>query len=134
MKQPLRAVVIGAGWAGEGQTKALRYAGVEVVAICAHQSAVVQQVADRLSVAQTSADWRQRLETVCPDIVALATPAVLRTEVVEIVADLGCHLLVEFPHWLPRPAKPVTSTSECKRQKLNTLRPPPTVTIRPMCG
>ena len=62
MKPPLRAVIIGAGWAGEGQTKALRYAGVEVVAICAHQSAVVQQVADRLSVAQTSADWRQRLE------------------------------------------------------------------------
>ena len=46
MKQPLRTVVIGAGWAGEGQTKALRYAGVEVVAICARQSAVVQQVAD----------------------------------------------------------------------------------------
>ena len=97
MKQPLRAVIIGAGWAGEGQTKALRYAGAEVVAICARQSVVVQQVADRLSVAQASTDWRQTLETVCPDIVALATPAVLRTEVVEMAADLGCHLLVEKP-------------------------------------
>ena len=56
MKQPLRAVVIGAGWAGEGHTKALRYAGVEVVVICARQSVVVQQVADRLSVAQASTD------------------------------------------------------------------------------
>ena len=97
MKPPLRAVIIGAGWAGEGHTKALRYAGVEVVAICARQSVVVQQVADRLSVAQASTDWRQTLETVCPDIVALATPAVLRTEVVEMAADLGCHLLVEKP-------------------------------------
>ena len=47
--------------------------------------------------AQASADWRQTLETVCPDIVALATLAVLRTEVVEIAAGLGCHLLVEKP-------------------------------------
>ena len=97
MKHPLRAVIIGAGWAGEGHTKALRYAGVEVVAICARQSAAVQQVANRLSVAQASTDWRQTLQTVCPDIVALATPAVLRTEVVEMAADLGCHLLVEKP-------------------------------------
>ncbi len=78
-------------------TKALRYAGVAVVAICARQAAVVQQVADRLSVAQASTDWRQTLQTVCPDIVALATPAVLRTEVVEMAAGLGCHLLVEKP-------------------------------------
>ena len=47
--------------------------------------------------AQTSADWRQRLETVCPDIVALATPAVLRSEVDEMAAGLGCQLLVEKP-------------------------------------
>ena len=33
--QPLRAVVIGAGWAGEGHTRALQACGIEVVAICA---------------------------------------------------------------------------------------------------
>ena len=98
MKQPLRVAIIGAGSAGEGHTKALCYAGgVEVVAICARQSAAVQQVADRLFLAQASTDWRQRLETACPDIVALATPAVLRSQVVEMAADLGCHLLVEKP-------------------------------------
>ena len=97
MKQPLRVVIIGAGSAGEEPTKALCYAGVEVVAICARQSAAVQQVADRLFLAQASTDCRQRLETACPDIVALATPAVLRSQVVEMATDLGCHLLVEKP-------------------------------------
>ena len=97
MKQPLRVVIIGAGSAGEEHTKALCYAGVEVVAICARQSAAVQQVADRLFLAQASTDCRQRLETACPDIVALATPAVLRSQVVEMATDLGCHLLVEKP-------------------------------------
>lgn len=32
MSKQLRAVVVGAGWAGEGHTKALRWCGVEVAA------------------------------------------------------------------------------------------------------
>ena len=61
---------------------------------------VNQQSSNRwpiVKVAQASTDWQQTLETVGPDIVALATPAVLRSEVVEMAADLGCHLLVEKP-------------------------------------
>lgn len=41
MTKPLRAIVVGAGSAGEGHTLALRQTGVEVVAICARQQAVV---------------------------------------------------------------------------------------------
>jgi predicted dehydrogenase len=51
MSNRLRAVVVGAGWAGEGHTKALQWCGVEVVAICGRQQAVVQEVANRLGVA-----------------------------------------------------------------------------------
>jgi len=45
--RPLRAVVLGAGWTGEGHAKALTWCGVEVAAICARQPGVVRQVADR---------------------------------------------------------------------------------------
>jgi predicted dehydrogenase len=93
----LRAVVIGAGWAGEGHTNALRYCGVEVVAICARQADVVQSVADRLDVPIASTDWRQTLATVQPDIVALATPASLRGDVVEVANEQGSHLLCDKP-------------------------------------
>jgi predicted dehydrogenase len=96
-KKQLRAIVIGAGFAGEGHTLALRHAGVEVVTICARQPAVVQAVADRLAIPQTSTDWRHALETVKPDIVALATPAALRAEVVEAATELGCHLFCDKP-------------------------------------
>jgi predicted dehydrogenase len=42
MSDKVRAVVIGAGWAGEGHVVALRRCGVEVVAICAREPEVVQ--------------------------------------------------------------------------------------------
>src|SRR5437764_5048583 len=94
-KKQLRAIVVGAGFAGEGHTLALRHVGVDVVAICARQPAVVQAVADRLAVPEVSIDWRHTLETVKPDIVALATPASLRGEVVEAATALGCHLFCD---------------------------------------
>ncbi|RIK34411.1 MAG: hypothetical protein DCC57_24340 [Chloroflexi bacterium] len=93
----LKAVVIGAGWAGEGHTNALRSCGVEVAAICARQQDVVQDVANRLNVPEASTDWRQTLATIRPEIVALATPASLRHEVVEVATALGCHLFCDKP-------------------------------------
>ena len=93
----LKAIVIGAGWAGEGHTRALQHCGVEVVAICARKEKVVQEVAARLDVPQASTNWRRTLDKVKPDIVSLATPATLRTEVVEEATRMGCHLLCDKP-------------------------------------
>ena len=93
----LRAVVIGAGWAGEGHTKALQHYGVDVVAICARKADVVQKVASQLGIAEASTDWKKSLLEIKPDIVALTTPAILRTEVIELAAQLGSHLLCEKP-------------------------------------
>ena len=97
MGPTLRAVVIGAGYAGEGHTRALRHAGVEVVALCARQPEVVQAVAERLGVPAASTNWRRTLAHVRPDIVALATPAALRGEVVEAAAAQGSHLYCDKP-------------------------------------
>jgi len=97
MKSKLRAVIVGAGWAGEGHTKALQHYGVDVVAICARKADVVQKVASRLGIPEASIDWRRSLLEIKPDIVALTTPAILRTEVIELAAELGCHILCEKP-------------------------------------
>ena len=55
-QRKLRAVVIGAGWAGEGHTVALQHCGVEVVSVCARNEEVVRAVAERLGVADASID------------------------------------------------------------------------------
>ena len=93
----LKAVVVGAGWAGEGHTKALQHYGVDVVAICARKMDVVQKVASRLGIPEASTDWHKSLLAIKPDIVALTTPAILRTEVIELAAQLGCHILCDKP-------------------------------------
>ena len=95
--ESLQAVVIGAGWAGEGHTRALRHCGVDVHTICARQMDVVRAVADRLDVPHASTDWRATLESTKPDIVALATPASLRRDVIEAAAALGAHVYCDKP-------------------------------------
>jgi predicted dehydrogenase len=95
--QTLRAIVIGAGWAGEGHTAALRHAGVDVVALCARDPENTAAVAERLGIGQVSTDWQATLEAERPDIVALATPASLRRPVVEAASARGCHIYCDKP-------------------------------------
>lgn len=97
MRTQPRAVVIGAGFAGEGHARALRHSGVAVSAICARQPRVVRAVADRLGIPEASTDWHRTLERTRPDIVALATPASLRGEVIAVAAELGCHVFCDKP-------------------------------------
>jgi predicted dehydrogenase len=94
---PLRAVVVGAGFAGEGHTTAMRYAGVEVVAICARQPDVVRAVAGRLEIAQASTDWHATLERERPDVVCIGTPGGVRDEVIDTAARIGAHVYCDKP-------------------------------------
>lgn len=97
MDKKLTAVVVGAGWSAEGHTKAFQHYGVEVLAICARKPDIVQKVASGLDVPDASIDWRKSLLEHKPDIVAVTTPAILRTEVIELAVELGCHIICEKP-------------------------------------
>lgn len=94
---PLRAIVIGAGWAGEGHSKALRAAGVEVVALCGRTPEPAQALAQKLGIAAVRLDWRAALQDLQPDIVAIATPGHLHAEMVVAAAKVGCHIVCEKP-------------------------------------
>ena len=97
MGMRLRAVVVGAGWAGEGHTLALRDTGVEVVAICARNAEVVGKVAERLGVPEGSTDWREAIARLRPEIVAIGTPGSVRRGVVEAAVAVGAHILCDKP-------------------------------------
>jgi predicted dehydrogenase len=94
---PLRAVVIGTGWAGEGHTQALRAAGVDVVAICGRRAEVAQAVASRLKIPEVQLDWRNALSELKPDIVAIATPGGPHREMTEAAALEGCYIFCDKP-------------------------------------
>src|SRR5688500_8246824 len=96
-RKPLTAIVIGAGFAGEGHTIALRECGVDVQAICSRTPSAVQAMADKLGVPTPSTDWRQTLDEIKPDIVAIATPGGTHEEMVVAALERGCHLYCDKP-------------------------------------
>ncbi len=93
----LRAVVIGAGWAGEGHVVGLRDAGVDVVALCGRTPEPARQRAAQLGVAEVRFDWRAAIEEFRPDIVSIGVPAAPHREMAEFAAQAGCHLVCEKP-------------------------------------
>lgn len=93
----LRAVVIGAGWAGEGHTLGLRNAGVEVVALCGRSPEPARAKAAQLGVPAARFDWHAALEEFRPDIVSIATPGDAHRAIAEHAAALGCHIVCDKP-------------------------------------
>jgi predicted dehydrogenase len=90
-------MVVGAGFAGEGHTIALREYGVEIEALCARTPSAVQAMAEKLGVPRASVDWRQTLDEIKPEIVAVATPAGAHAEVIEAALERGCHVYSDKP-------------------------------------
>lgn len=97
MSQPLRALVLGSGYAGKGHTQALRAVGVEVIGMAARTATVVKQVAAELSILHAYADWRQALAELQPDIVAVGTPGGAHYEPIMAALAQGCHLFCDKP-------------------------------------
>ena len=93
----LTAVVIGAGWAAEGHVRALRSAGVDVIALCGRTVDVTRAVAERLGVREARFDWPSCLEELHPDIVTIATPADSHADLAISAAAAGCHVYCEKP-------------------------------------
>jgi predicted dehydrogenase len=93
----IRAVVIGAGWAGEGHIIGLRDAGVEVVALFGRTPEPTYQRAAQLGITDVGFDWRAGLEELRPEIVSIATPADSHRSIAEFAAELGCHVVCEKP-------------------------------------
>jgi len=93
----LRAMVVGAGSAGEGHAMALRQAGAEVVAIASRTASVVGALAARLGIPVASTDWRATLRELRPDIVAVATPGDSHAAIIDEALAAGAHLYVDKP-------------------------------------
>jgi len=92
----MKAVVVGTGWAGEGHTRALRYAGAEVAAIVGRTAEMVEKVAARLGT-QGFLSLEECIEKVRPDIVAVAVPAQVHQQFVNTALEHGCHVICEKP-------------------------------------
>jgi predicted dehydrogenase len=93
----LRAVVIGAGFAGEGHSVALQQSGVTVEAMCARTASSVEAMATKLGIPHASTGWRKTVAELKPDIVAVGTPAGPHLEIISELVQHGCHLFCDKP-------------------------------------
>jgi len=97
MPKPLRAIVFGAGYAGQGHTQALRRSGVDVCGMASRTAEVGAKVAASLDIPRYSADWRGLLAELKPEIVAIGTPGGTHLEMISAALDAGCHVLADKP-------------------------------------
>lgn len=98
-----QAVIIGAGFAAEGHTIALRNAGVEVIALCGRTPEPARARAQKLGIEDLRFDWREAIEELQPDIVAITTPGKPHREMAEFAAQHRCHIACEKPLALGAP-------------------------------
>jgi predicted dehydrogenase len=99
----LRALILGAGYAGEGHTLALRRAGVEVIGMASRTLSSCQATAQRLAIPHASTDWRALLIELKPEIVAVATPGNTHLEMASVALAAGCHVYCDKPLALTAP-------------------------------
>ncbi|MFN0055332.1 MAG: Gfo/Idh/MocA family protein [Planctomycetales bacterium] len=97
MTKPLRGIIFGAGYAGQGHAQALRLAGVEIVGMASRTAEVGARIAQSLEIPRYLADWRELLAETQPDIVAVGTPGGTHHEMISAALQAGCHVLADKP-------------------------------------
>jgi predicted dehydrogenase len=95
---PLRAGVIGLGWAGRQHMAAYdQLPGVELVALAGMESDQLELLGDSYGVDQRFHDWRDLVEQAVVDVVSIATPTVLHAPIAVAALNAGLHVLSEKP-------------------------------------
>lgn len=97
MNKPLRVLVQGTGFAGQGHIAAFRDMGAEVVGIVGRTNAIVQQVAADLAIPYAGTDWQQALIDCQPDVVSIGTPGGAHEEPIRQAIEFGCHVFSDKP-------------------------------------
>jgi predicted dehydrogenase len=95
---PLRAAVVGLGWAGQQHMKAYaELPGVELVAISGKEQALGASLCEKFGVPLFVDDWSKLLELGNLDLVSIALPTALHAPVAVAALEAGIHVLTEKP-------------------------------------
>ncbi|MFC0678728.1 Gfo/Idh/MocA family protein [Lysobacter korlensis] len=95
---PLRAAVVGLGWAGQQHMKAYaELPGVDLVAISGKEQALGLSLCEEFGVPLFVDDWSELLERTPLDVVSIAVPTYLHAPVAIGALQRGIHVLTEKP-------------------------------------
>lgn len=97
MAEPVKVLIFGTGFAGQGHAEAFRQAGATIVGMVGRTESVVQQVANDLSIPYSGTDWQSALVDCQPDVVSIATPGGAHYEPIKQAIDFGSHVFCDKP-------------------------------------
>lgn len=103
MTRPLKVLICGTGFAGQGHVDAFRAAGGEVVGIVGRTGRIVREIATKKAIPYAGTDWAAALLACQPDIVSIATPGGAHYTPIKAAIAQGCHVFCD---------KPMTESSE----------------------
>lgn len=94
----IKIVVVGAGFAAR-VVHLPGYQGINqpVAAICDLDQEVANTIAQRFSIPNVYADWREMIEKERPDVVSVCLPNALHYEITMGALDAGAHVICEKP-------------------------------------
>lgn len=97
MPDPLKVLIAGTGFAGQGHTEAFRAAGCDVVGMVGRTGHVTRDVAAQMGIPFAHTNWAEALETLKPDVVSIATPGGAHHGPIKQAIAAGCHVFCDKP-------------------------------------
>jgi len=97
MGQPLRVLVQGTGFAGQGHAEAFRAVGAEVIGMVGRTPSVIESVTEKMNIPFGSSNWAKALADCKPDIVSIATPGGAHYDAIKHAIAAGCHVFCDKP-------------------------------------
>ena len=97
MSKPLKILIHGTGFAGQGHAEAFRALGAEIVGMVGRTPHVVSDVTAKMSIPYGGTDWGKALVDCQPDIVSIATPGGAHYNAIKEAIAHGTHIFCDKP-------------------------------------
>ena len=97
MNKPLKVLVHGTGFAGQGHAQAFRALGAEVVGMVGRTPHVVKDVTAKMSIPFGGTNWAEALSECRPDIVSIGTPGGAHYDAIKDAIAHGAHVFCDKP-------------------------------------
>ena len=97
MTRPLKVLISGTGFAGQGHADTFRNVGAEIVGMVGRTPSVLDSVASKKAIPYTNTDWEEALADCQPDIVSIGTPGGAHYKTIIPAIQQGCHVYCDKP-------------------------------------
>ena len=103
MTRPLKVLISGTGFAGQGHADTFRNVGAEIVGMVGRTPSVLDSVASKKAIPYTNTDWEEALADCQPDIVSIGTPGGAHYKTIIPAIQQGCHVYCCLLYTSPSP-------------------------------